>query len=361
MILIPMRVKALLAIGSIFLAFCVSTFNQSPEQRIVHQAAAALGGVDNVRGVRTMVMEGGGDVRALGQNRTLDGPLLKWEVTGYRRAVDFEGGRWRDESTQTAAFVTGWPEPAKVIAAYDANVAFDVEDGEASRLDAIAARERRAELYHHPIGFLRAALADRARLEHARTEGNDDAVDLIVAPHDERFTLYVDRGSHLPQRIVSKSHVAPLGDVAITSAFGEFIDVATSGLKVPSRMTKLVDDTVVAELRITKAVVNAPVDTLGGQPALRRVPDGVSPEGEAARRSGRVSAAAARGRAAAQASLRGEPARQHPRTRPEGRSHPAHPRPHRAVRGPRRRGPHITPQSLIARRSRRAERSYLNR
>jgi glyoxylase-like metal-dependent hydrolase (beta-lactamase superfamily II) len=269
-----MRIKPLLAIGSIFLSGCNSA--QSREQRIVRDAAAALGGVDAIRETRTMIVEGGGDVRALGQNRTLDGPLLKWDVTGCRRAIDFEHERWRDESTQTPAFVTGWPDPAKVIAAYDANVAFDVEDGEASRLDALAARERRAEVYHHPIGFLRAALAGRARLERARTEGNDDAVDLIVAPYDERFTLYVDRVSHLPLRIVSKSHVAPLGDVAIASKFGELIDAATGGVKVPGRMTKLVDDTVIAELRITKAVLNPSVDALGqlNAPAsVRGAPD----------------------------------------------------------------------------------------
>ncbi len=156
-------------------SWLVALAAQSRELRIVHEAAAALGDVDKVRAVRTMVLEGGGEVFALGQNLTLDGRLLKWQVTEYRRFIDFERGRWRDESTQTAAFVTGWPDPAKVIAAYDDDVAFDVEEGQASRLDAITARDRRAEIYHQPIGFLRAALADGAKLERARTKSGYDA------------------------------------------------------------------------------------------------------------------------------------------------------------------------------------------
>jgi glyoxylase-like metal-dependent hydrolase (beta-lactamase superfamily II) len=262
---VNMHIKSFLVAAVIPVIGCASV--QSPEQRIVRDAATALGGVDKVRNVRTMTMEGGGEVFALGQNRTLDGPLLKWQVTGYRRAIDFERGRWRDESTQTAAFVTGWPDPAKVIAAYDDDVAFDVEEGQASRLDAIAARDRRAELYHHPIGFLRAALADGARLERARREGGYAAVDLIVA-NGERFTLYADEYG-TPRRIVSKSHVAPLGDVTVETRFGEFVDAASgasaepSGVKVPRAMTTRVDDTVVAELRLTTTVVNPRADAIG--------------------------------------------------------------------------------------------------
>jgi glyoxylase-like metal-dependent hydrolase (beta-lactamase superfamily II) len=252
----------------------------APEMRIVEQAATALGGAERVRAVRMLTMEGGGDVFALGQNRTLDGPVVNWHVTNYRRAIDFEHGRWRDQWTQTAAFVTGWPDPTPVIAGYDADVAFDIQDGQASRQDPITARDRRAELYHHPIGFLRAALTAGARLERARTEGDDEALDLIIV-NGERFTLYVDRNTHMPRRIVSKTHVAPLGDVRVSTAFGAFIDAATSAsaspasggspasnaspastatdsvrLKVPSRLTTRFDDTIVTDLTFTAVTVD---------------------------------------------------------------------------------------------------------
>jgi hypothetical protein len=241
---------------------------QTREARIVHDAAAALGGANVVRDVRTMTAEGAGEVFALGQNRTLDGPLLQWHVTGYRRAIDVDRGRWRDELTQTAAFVTGWPDPTPVVAGYDDDVAFDVDGGQASRLDATTARDRRAELYHHPIGFLRAALATGARLDRARTEGDQDAVDLIVAT-GERYTLYVDRHSHVPQRIVSKSDVPPLADVTVETTFSAFIGAASGGsagapgVKVPSRITTRVADAIVKDVRLTKVLVNPAPNDMG--------------------------------------------------------------------------------------------------
>lgn len=50
--------------------------------------------------------------------------------------------------------MTGWPDSALVIQGYDGGVAYDVEDGSVSRGDRGEAMRRRAELYHHPLGFL---------------------------------------------------------------------------------------------------------------------------------------------------------------------------------------------------------------
>jgi glyoxylase-like metal-dependent hydrolase (beta-lactamase superfamily II) len=262
-----MHIRIGLFLQAALIAGC--TASQSPEQRIVRDAAAALGGVDKIRDARTMTMEGGGEVFALGQNRTLDGPLLNWKVTGYRGAIDFEQLRWRDELTQTPAFVTGWPDPAHVGAGYALHAAYDLEEGEASSVDDFTTNDRYDALFHHPIGFLRAALSKDARLERARTEGDQHAVDLIAPFSSERITLYVDRESRLPRRIVSKSHVDPLGDVTLASTFDAFIDAESgasarsSGVKVPARITSLVDETVVSDLKITKAVVNPSPNVLG--------------------------------------------------------------------------------------------------
>jgi glyoxylase-like metal-dependent hydrolase (beta-lactamase superfamily II) len=244
------------------------TSARGPDHRLVDRAAEALGGSDGIRSVRALTMDGEGEIFALGQSRTVDGPVLKWMVTGYHRTVDFDRGRWRDTSTRTPAFVTGWPAPFPVVAGYDDDVAYDVEEGQASRLDGITARDRRAEVYHHPIGFLRAALGPGARVLGARAEGGQDAVDLILT-NGERFTLYADRATHLPQRIVSQTYVAPLGDVTVETTFGDFVDAGSTaaapagGTKVPSRITTRFDGTVVLDLRITKTVVNPAADARG--------------------------------------------------------------------------------------------------
>jgi glyoxylase-like metal-dependent hydrolase (beta-lactamase superfamily II) len=257
----------------------------TPEARLVSEAAAALGGVDRIRSVQTMTLEGEGEIDALGQGRRLDGPPLKWQATSYRRAIDFQHGRWRDRWTQTPTYLTGYPDPRPVVVGYDENgdVAFDVDDGHASRQDALTARDRRAELYHTPIGFLRAALTltsasnASARLEFGRSEDIEDKLDLIL-PSGERYTLFLHHTTHLPTRISSNTHVAALGDVNVETRFGPFIEAgsnasgvsgaagasgAASGVKVPSRITVTFDGRQVSDLRIAKATVNPTPDALG--------------------------------------------------------------------------------------------------
>jgi glyoxylase-like metal-dependent hydrolase (beta-lactamase superfamily II) len=231
----------------------------TPEMRVVDEAATALGGMSKIRAVKTLSVEGAGEVFALGQNRTLESELLKWQVGEYRRSIDFPNRRWREESVHTPTFLTGWPDPFRVIVGYGQDMAFDVEEGKAHRLDALAARDRRAELYHHPIGFLRAAGVKNARLENARQAGGQHAVDLVTMD-GERFTLIVDSKSRLPARIVSMGHEAALGDVTVTTEFGEFADA--DGLKVPGHITRKIDDDIVADIRIARTVLNPRVGEL---------------------------------------------------------------------------------------------------
>jgi hypothetical protein len=72
-------------------------------------------------------------------------------------------------------------------------VAFNVNaTGAAARANAQVAKERRAEMYLHPIGALRAALAQGAVIANPRKEGNDDVTwgqsgpvvrGMLVHPH----------------------------------------------------------------------------------------------------------------------------------------------------------------------------------
>jgi hypothetical protein len=209
-----------LALGAGLMAACT---RGTPEERVIAEAAEALGGRDRVQQVRTLALEGSGAVFALGQNHTPDGDLLRWDVTQYRRSVDFRNHRWREESVRTPAFTTGWPDPFKAVSGYDRDVAYDIEEGETQGLDAQAARDRRAELYHDPIGFLQAATAEGARLEPSRRKGEGPAVDLVPAEGD-RYTLIVDGETRRPLRIVSTSFEPALGDVTVATEFEDFAD-----------------------------------------------------------------------------------------------------------------------------------------
>lgn len=243
---------------------------RSAELRIVESAAAAMGGLDQVRSVRRFTVEGSGDVFALGQNPTLESPLLNWEVQSYRRTTDLVNHRWQEESKRKPTFVTGWPEAFSLIEGYDAGLAFDIEEGVPSRRDGLVATRREAELFHHPLGFLRAASQPAARLERARDEGDAQAVDL-VASEGHRFTLLIDKTRKLPRRIVSTSHEPGLGDVTLVTEFSEYRTF--DHVAFPTQMTWRIDTTIVAYLRVTRAATDRDTTKPAAPAAVRNAPD----------------------------------------------------------------------------------------
>src|SRR5438093_8661296 len=76
----------------------------TPEQRIVNDAAAALGGRDRVLAVKTLVIQGDGKQYNLGQDVTPTAHGQTFTMSTYRRAIDVAGGRARTELTRTPDF-----------------------------------------------------------------------------------------------------------------------------------------------------------------------------------------------------------------------------------------------------------------
>src|SRR5262249_16323872 len=75
----------------------------------------------------------------------------------------------------------------------------------------------------------------------------------------------------LPLRIVSKGYEPALGDVTVTTEFADYMEV--SGLRVPGRITKRIDDHVVEDLRFGSATINANDASVLDAPAgLRTAP-----------------------------------------------------------------------------------------
>jgi glyoxylase-like metal-dependent hydrolase (beta-lactamase superfamily II) len=244
-------------------ALAIACGGTSREPDVPADAAAAMGGRARIDGVKSLALEGEGTAYALGQSRTLDSELLSWRVSGYRREVAFDDHRWREESVRTPTFVTGWPEPAPLVEGYDDGLAYDVEEGAASRRDSLVSVARRVELYHDPVGLLRAIGAGELRAVATRS----DTVDLVTDAGD-RLTLVVDSTTRLPRRIVSKGHEPALGDVNLVTELDDFVTV--DGLSLPSRIRKRVDTTVVADLRITRTVVNPAIGELRAPADARR-------------------------------------------------------------------------------------------
>jgi len=256
-----------LVVLALFVVGCTST---PPEKAIVNDAANALGGAAKVRAVNTLLIEGTGENGNFGQSLSPDAPLPVLKVNQFKRAIDFAGGRWRHDATRTPTFVAANTAPQPQILGVDGNVAYNVAaNGTAARqLDEVA-RDRRMELYLHPIGVLRAALAEGTQLSNPRKDGNNDVID-ITAGQGDKVTLYVDSTTKLPSKVVfMTAPVAnnPLGDTAIEASFDNYTDV--DGLKLPGRMTIRTDKYTTADYQISKSTVNGNVGDIAAPEAAK--------------------------------------------------------------------------------------------
>jgi glyoxylase-like metal-dependent hydrolase (beta-lactamase superfamily II) len=241
-----------------------------PEQQIVNDAAAALGGRDRILAVRTIVIEGQGTNGNLGQDMTPEATGQRFNVAGYTRTLDVAAGQSRIEQTRTPnfAYFQG-PQPQKQVLGIAGDVGYNVApNGTATRVPNAVARDRRAEIFHHPITIIRAALDPAATLTNPRTTGNERVVE--VAANGLSFTLAIDATSKLPTRVVSMTDNPNLGDVAIETSFADYQDV--NGLKLPAHLTTKTDTYTTVDIRATKQTVDGPAGNLAAPDAAASAP-----------------------------------------------------------------------------------------
>jgi len=122
----------------------------TPEQQIVNDAAAALGGAERILAVKTIVMEGEGTQYNLGQDVVPNASGQTFTVTEYKRSIDVPAGRARTELTRQPNF-TFFQGPAaqRQVQGIDGAVGYNVApNGTANRIPDPAVSDRRAELLH---------------------------------------------------------------------------------------------------------------------------------------------------------------------------------------------------------------------
>jgi len=239
----------------------------TPEQQIIADAAAALGGQDRLQAVRTLLIEGEGTNGNLGQDMTPDATGQAFKVTEYKRAIDVAAGRARVEQTRTPNFAFFQGQAAqRQVQGIDGDVGYNVAaSGNATRAANAVANDRRAEIYHHPLAIVRAALDPAAKLANPRTQDNQGVVDITTA-NGLNFTLAIDGTTKLPTRVVSMHYNTNLGDVALETSFADYQEV--NGLQLPARLTTKTDKYTTAEIRVTKQSVDADVGDLSAPEAV---------------------------------------------------------------------------------------------
>lgn len=264
-----MRRMTMFFVAALALAGCSST---PPEKAIINGAATALGGAEKILAVNTLVIEGTGQNGNLGQSQRPEA-LNVLNVTESKRSFDFAGGRQRLEQTRIATFGAPNPQAQKQNLGLDGDVAYNVAaNGTATRAATQVAKDRRMELNHHPIGALRAALAQGALIANPRKEGNDDVVDVTTSQGD-KFALFVDSSTKLPSKVVSMTSNNtnwPIGDVPLETTFASYTD--TDGLKLPGRITSKTDRFVTADIQVSKNTVNGNVGDLTAPQAAKSAP-----------------------------------------------------------------------------------------
>ena len=276
-----MRVNHWLATVAFVFAGCASP--APPEKAVINDAAAALGGADRIQAVNTLTIEGSGQNLNLGQNQSPDATQPILAVSGYKRSFDFAGNRSRLEQVRTAN--VGNTTPQRQILGLDGDVAYNVNPaGVAARASAAVAKDRRAELLHHPVGAVRAALAQGAAIANPRKEGTDDVVDITTAD-GQKLTLHVDATTKMPTKVttITDNIGGPLGDMVVETAFANYTE--TSGLKLPGRLTTKNDKYTVADIQVSRNTVNgdagdlaAPADAKSAQPPPAAAPPTVTAE-----------------------------------------------------------------------------------
>jgi len=243
----------------------------TPEHQIVADAADALGGRNRILEVKTFTIEGEGTNGNLGQDMTMDASSQQFKISGYKRSVDVVNLRARTEQTRTPnfAFFQG-PQPQKQILGVDGDVGYNVApNGTATRTSNAVAKDRRADIYHHPLKIVGAALDPAAVLANARTTGSERAVEITTA-NGLKFTLAIDTATKLPTRVVSMTDNTNLGDVAIETSFADYQDIG--GVKMPARLAVKTDKYPTAEIRVTSQRTNADVGDLAAPAAASSAP-----------------------------------------------------------------------------------------
>jgi glyoxylase-like metal-dependent hydrolase (beta-lactamase superfamily II) len=248
--------RACIVLGLLWpLATCAAA---PPQQQIVADTAAALGGTERLQAVRTLIQEGEGVHYYLGQDVRPHASGQTFKVSEYRRTLDVGNRRARTELTRTPTFLYFQGQhPQKQVQGIDGDVGYNIGvSGTATRVSDTVARERQLEFYHHPLTLLRAALVSGATVTDERRDGQLRTAHISLASN-HRFILTVDERG-LPLRIASPTAHPNLGDVLFTTEFSNYGEV--NGLRLPARISMKVDDFTTAEITLTAQRMDESVD-----------------------------------------------------------------------------------------------------
>jgi hypothetical protein len=244
---------------------------QTPEQQVVNDAAAALGGRDRILAVKTMLLEGAGNFVGITSLRYDDDIGFKSaieQLRDWRRAYDLTNGRARFELTRMVEypFYIG-DAPTRTIQGLDAKVAFNVNPATQNAAPAFGnqASGRRLDYLRHPLTLVRAALGANVKLSNSRTQGTERMVDIAVDDLST-LTLAINATTNVPTRIFQMVDNNLFGDTLEATEFTDY--TAVSGLQLPTLFTNWQDKREIGQIRIHRTTIDGDVGNLAAPASL---------------------------------------------------------------------------------------------
>ena len=238
----------------------------TPQQQFIDDAMQAVGGRSAVEAAKTLTIEGEGVNYNLGQDMKPEASDQQFAIAAYKRQIDLANGRQRVEQTRTPKFAYfQGPQPQTQVQGLDGAIAYNVNaQGQPSRIAALAETDRRHDLYHHPLTLLRATMDPKTTVTNVRSVGTARQADIVTAA-GPMVTLSIDAAG-VPLSASSKTYHPNLGDIVVTTTFGDWQDVGE--LRLPARFSTTIDEFTTAEIRATQQTLDTEVGDLAAPAAV---------------------------------------------------------------------------------------------
>ena len=265
-------------------ATCGEALAQSAPD-LIRQAAEALGGRDRILSVRTLKIEGWGQIApqhgGTNASASVDAPQVWANIQGYEKTIDLENERVRLRyRSQSFASEPVFSRSLGLVFndVLDGDIPYTVnEEGEARRTGGGAGGYQsyelllRIQMLTHPVVLVRAALDPASEVTNLRNQGDWQLVD-ITTDEGEEFTLAVDRATGLPRWVRWMASHEMLGDVTYRRAFTGYLPI--NGVQMPMGFNTVIDfrNVVQSKLYVNRNTVDGPIDDLAAPRSVRSAP-----------------------------------------------------------------------------------------
>ena len=233
-------------------------------------AAAAVGGKERILAVRTLVLEGAGMQLNFGQTLA---PMAEtqFEVTSWRRSIDFTNRRWFLDLTRVPKFTTGNMNPQRLRSGIDGapdGVAYNIGNNDVmQRAGGTAAVDRMFDFLLSPVGFMQAAYRPDMTVIEDAAPNNARKVTITVS--GTPVSMFIDGRTNLPTRIERTVYQPMLGDVPLVWEMSEYQDVG--GIRMPTRWKQKYGDIFTLADMTSTARVDVDVGNIAATDSIRNV------------------------------------------------------------------------------------------